>query len=217
VINNGNLAVATGSVTAQTVAVVQNNVRFVKLEIDTDHNGLANDYVGLNEVRFEGSLVTNGPVLTVGSASTSAGLPQQPSSVDLLQGKVATGPTTLGAGTFAQLTDGLGDANLSHRVLPTDGNAIRQITYTATDLGLAVDQTLSINKINVFGYNTDVRRVNDFDVEYTLDGTNWQYAFIGASNGLLGSGNVTSQLAGSRGRARFSYRRTRPEVRLPPD
>lgn len=193
-ITNANLAVATGAVTGQVFPFAQqSNVRFVKLQIDTAHSGNANEFVGLNEVRFEGTLVQAGPVLTVGAAATSAGLAQQPSSLDFLQGKVGT--ATLTTGTMAMLTDGTGTNDLAHRVIFTDGNVVRQITYDATALGLGANEVLNINKINVFGYNTDARRVHDYDVAYTLDGVNWEYAFIGAANGTVGNGVTLSSLA----------------------
>ena len=71
-----------------------------------------------------------------------------------------------------------------------DANSVSQILYTDTQLGLAANQTLNISKINLFSYSSDGRRNTDFDVLYTLDGSTWQYAFIGAANSITtGSGN----------------------------
>jgi alpha-L-fucosidase len=53
-----NLSQASGNPTeaAQTLSLgTQTNVRRVKIDIDTTHNGSSNDYVGLSEIGFEGS------------------------------------------------------------------------------------------------------------------------------------------------------------------
>ncbi|MBI1368725.1 MAG: hypothetical protein GC162_08755 [Planctomycetes bacterium] len=202
IVSNGTLAQATGAVTAQTETIAATGVRFVKLQPLNTWNGTANDYVGLNEFRVEGTQVSAGPLRTVAAASTSAGLPEQPSSIDLLQGKVGTSSLGFQAGNTAMLTDGIGSNSLSHRVIGTDTSAttVWHITYDATSLGLNVGDTMKLNKINVFGYNTDGRRILDFDVEYTLDGSNWQYLFIGAA-----TGNISAVTLASLAKADLSY------------
>ena len=190
VLNNDNLSQAGGSGAepAQTRTFAQqNNVRFVKVDIDTAQSGLANEYVGLSEIRFEGAKVSSGPTVTTQYATTGAGLATPVSSSDLLQGITAT--SSPGVGNVGQLTDGLGSNDFAHRVIAGDTTSNWMLTY---DLGLAAGESADIDEINVYSYNTDTRRYVDFDVEYsTDDGASWAYLFIGANNFPLGTGNVT--------------------------
>jgi len=190
VLNNDTLNAAggTGTEPAQTRTFAQqNNVRFVKVDIDTAHSGNANEYVGLSEIRFEGAKVGNGPTVTNQYATTGAGLAKPVSGSDLLEGITATSSPSVG--NVGQLTDGLGSNDYGHRVLPGDTTNIWTLTY---DLGLAAGESADIDEINVYSYNTDARRYVDFDVEYsTDDGATWAYLFFGANNVPLGAGNVT--------------------------
>ena len=193
-ITNGILAISGGgNIPVQSPNFDSNatatGVRFARLQIDSAHSGAANEYVGLSEVRFEGTQTSGGALLTTGAAANSAGLTMQPTSTDLLQGKIAASsknvffgnPNEDGLG-LARLTDGVGDNNFDHRLVTNEDFGIWQLTYSATELGFAVGESLDINRINVFGYNTDRRRFTDFDVQYTTDGSNWEYLFIGAAN-----------------------------------
>ncbi|NQT52837.1 discoidin domain-containing protein, partial [bacterium] len=111
-----------GAEAVQTRTLSASNVRFVRIDIDTDYSGVANNYVGLSEIRFEGAQVAPGPQIANQFATTGGGLGKPVSSTDLLQGIVATSSLTLnaGAGPLSQLTDGLGSDNFAHRVIATD-------------------------------------------------------------------------------------------------
>lgn len=53
--SNLNLAISTGgNIAAQQFSLAQSGVTHVRIEIDSAHSGLTNDYVGLSEVKFDG-------------------------------------------------------------------------------------------------------------------------------------------------------------------
>lgn len=189
VLVNDTLAISPGgNISAQTKSFAASNVKFARFGIDTAHSGSANDYVGLSEVRFEGTQLESGPKVSTQYATTGPGLATPPSSNDLLQGVVATSNKSIIAGSTSLLTDGVGSNDFAHRVIGADSAANWVLTY---DLNLPTGWWANVNEINVYSYNTDGRRIVDFDVEYSNDGVNWEYAFIGASNIPLGSGLVT--------------------------
>ena len=55
---NNNLAISTGgNISAQNFSLVQTGVTHVRFEIDSAHSANVNEYVGLSEVMFDGTLV----------------------------------------------------------------------------------------------------------------------------------------------------------------
>jgi hypothetical protein len=174
------------------------NARFVKMEFQSAHSGAANEWIGLSEVRFEGTKTSNGPVFTKFTAPSSAGLPMQPSSSDLLEGKIGSSNLTMYGGVdIDQLTNGIGDADNNHRAVTSQNGGVWEVSYDAVQLGLETDETLDINKINVFAFSDDglgadiSRRFVDFDVWYkTEDAGSWQALFLGAATGYTDENNV---------------------------
>jgi hypothetical protein len=194
VLNNDTLSQAGGTATepVQSRALApMAPVRFVHIDIDTDHSGGTNNYVGLSEMRFEGTQTATGPTITTDYAATGPGLATPISSTDLLQGITATSNLGIagGSGPIGKLTDGIGTSNFAHRVIGADSSGNWQVTF---DLGLGAGMLAFIEELNLYTYNTDNRRILDLDVLISRDHqATWEHIFIGANNIPLGSGLVT--------------------------